>query len=279
MNFEILYQNQDLLLINKPAGVVVNKAQTNKGETIQDWMGDFLSNLEEEEKNLEWQSLVPADFSDEFGSPAEIWQERQGIVHRLDKETSGVLLLAKNPGALLNLLAQFKQRQTSKTYSALVHGKFQVKEGKLAAPIARASHNRLKFAVVEDGKPAETFYKVEQEFGALDISFLEDLKKSEKKRATNAYQQGFSLLEAKPKTGRTHQIRVHMSAMQHPLVGDKVYSGKKRAKLDHIWCQRHFLHAKSLTFRDPRSQEMMTIKADLTPDLKVVLAKLDKNSN
>ena len=275
MSFEILYQNQDLLLINKPAGVVVNKAKTVKEETIQDWMEDFLTNLTEKEKSIGWEELVPVDFSDEFGSPEEIWQERQGIVHRLDKETSGVLLLAKNPGALVNLLAQFKQRQTSKTYSALVHGKFKLKEGKLAAPIARASHNRLKYTVVADGKAAETFYRVEQELAALDISFLENFKKADKKRATNAYQQGFSLVEAKPKTGRTHQIRVHMSAMQHPLVGDKVYSGKKRAKLDHLWCQRQFLHAKALTFRDPRSQEMMTIEAELTPDLKEVLAKLE----
>jgi 23S rRNA pseudouridine1911/1915/1917 synthase len=193
----------------------------------------------------------------------------------LDKETSGVLLLAKNPGTLVNLLAQFKNRETSKTYSALVHGKFQVKEGKLSAPIARASRNRLRFTVVADGKPAETFYKVEQEFANLDITKLENLKKPDKKKARNTYQQGFSLVEAKPKTGRTHQIRVHLSAMQHPLVGDKVYSGKKRAKFDYLWCQRHFLHAKNLTFRDPRSQEMMTIKADLTPDLKEVLARLE----
>lgn len=275
MKLEILYQNQDLLLINKPAGVVVNKAKTVKGETIQDWMEDFLANLPEEEKNIDWQSLVPADFSDEFGTPEQIWQQREGIVHRLDKETSGVLLLAKNPGSLVNLLAQFKNRETSKTYSALVHGKFQLKEGKLSAPIARASRNRLRFTVVADGKPAETFYKVEQEFASLDITQLENLKKSDKKKAGNAYQQGFSLVEAKPKTGRTHQIRVHMSAMQHPLVGDKVYSGKKRAKFDYLWCQRHFLHAKALTFKDPRSQEEMTINADLTPDLKAVLAKLE----
>ena len=275
MNFDILYQNQDLLLINKPAGVVVNKAKTVRGETIQEWMEDFLLDLAVEEKNLEWKGLIPEDFSDEFGSPEEIWQERQGIVHRLDKETSGVLLLAKNPGALVNLLAQFKQRQTSKSYSALVHGKFKLKEGKLSAPIARATHNRLKYAVVVDGRPAETLYRVEQEFSALDISFLENLKKADKKRANNTYQQGFSLVEAQPKTGRTHQIRVHLSAMQHPLVGDKVYSGKKRAKLDHLWCHRHFLHAKTLTFRDPRSQQMMTVEADLTPDLKEVLARLE----
>jgi 23S rRNA pseudouridine1911/1915/1917 synthase len=274
MNFPILYQNQDLLLINKPAGVVVNEGETVVGETVQAWMQQFLADLPAVEKDLSWQELVPSDFSDEFGSVEEIWQERQGIVHRLDKDTSGVLLLAKNPGALVNLLAQFKKRQTQKTYLALVHGKFKVKEGKLSAPIARASHNRLKFTVSPEGKAAETFYHVKEEFAELDLAKLLDLKKLEKKRAKNIYQQGFSLVEAQPKTGRTHQIRVHFSSMQHPLVGDKTYSGKKRAKFDALWCQRHFLHAQSLIFTDPRSQERLEIKAELTADLQAVLENL-----
>ena len=128
---KIIYEDQNILAINKPPGVIVNQAKTFKGQTVQEWMQAY---LETHPFMDNWQALVPADFSTEFGTVEEIWQERQGIVHRLDKETSGVLLLAKNPGALVNLLAQFKKRQTKKTYLALVHGKLEQSAGKISCP-------------------------------------------------------------------------------------------------------------------------------------------------
>lgn len=143
MNLDILYEDQDLIVINKPSALTVNRSTTMKAKTIQDW---FVEKFGEEyftrdfwARDLSYQNLIPADFTTEFGDPLAIWQERLGVVHRLDKDTSGVLILAKNPGALLNLLSQFKKRQTQKTYLALVHGHFSDKAGTINAPMARNS--------------------------------------------------------------------------------------------------------------------------------------------
>ncbi|HOZ03504.1 MAG TPA: pseudouridine synthase, partial [Candidatus Woesebacteria bacterium] len=113
----ILYEDNDLVAIDKPGGVVVNNASSVSGPTIQDWWSAKISKLSLSEN---WQALVPSDFNNEYGTPEEVFAQRSGVVHRLDKDTSGVLLLAKNPGALINLLAQFKQRQVHKTYLCLV---------------------------------------------------------------------------------------------------------------------------------------------------------------
>jgi 23S rRNA pseudouridine1911/1915/1917 synthase len=278
MNLEILYEDQDIIVINKPNGLVTNRATTVKEETIQDWFvhkfGDELFTDEFWQKNSSYQDLIPADFDAEFGQPLEIWRERLGIVHRLDKDTSGVLLLAKNPGSLMHLLAQFKNRQTKKIYASLVHGRFTEKTGHIVAPMSRNVHNRLKFAVDSSGRPAITDYKVEQEFLGIKEDLIVTLATQSRfkaKKVKELYQAGFSLLELEPKTGRTHQIRVHMSAMQHPLVGDQIYAGKKRVKLDAFWCKRQFLHALSLEFTHPRTGEKMTINAPLADDLKEVL--------
>ncbi len=281
INLNILYEDQDLLLINKPSGLVVNRASTVKMTTIQDW---FVEKFGQEyltdsfwQKDQSYQKLIPNDFITEFGHPLEIWRARLGIVHRLDRDTSGVLLLAKNPGALLNLLAQFKNRQTKKIYQALIHGKLVEKVGQINAPMSRNPHNRLKYAVDNDGRPALTNYRVKQEFTTLNDETLEILATQSKikvKKIKELYQAGFTLLEIEPKTGRTHQIRVHMAALQHPLVGDQLYSGKKRSKLDSFWCQRQFLHARSLTFTHPRTNREVTIEAPLADDLKNVILKM-----
>lgn len=278
MNLEILYEDQDLLAINKPSGLVANKATTVKEKTIQDW---FVDKFGEEyftdkywQQHPSYQNLIPKDFSAEFGQPLEIWRERLGIVHRLDKDTSGVLLLAKNPGSLMHLLAQFKNRQTEKIYLSLVHGKLTEKSGKIIAPMSRNVHNRLKFAVDSAGRPAVTEYVVKKEFDNLPDESIISLAKQSKfkaKKVKELYQAGFSLLELRPKTGRTHQIRVHMSTMQHPLVGDQLYAGKKRVKLDAFWCNRQFLHAMSLEFTHPGTGKRMIIEAPLANDLKEVL--------
>lgn len=278
MNLDILYEDQDLIVINKPSGLVVNRSTTMKSDTIQDW---FVKKFGEEyftkdfwNKDSSYQKLIPSDFTDEFGDVMAIWQERLGIVHRLDKDTSGALLLAKNPGSLLNLLAQFKKRQTQKTYLALVHGHLVEKNGTINAPVARNPQNRLKFAIDNDGRQAVTEYKVVREFSALNeetILRVAEASKVKAKKIKELYQAGFSLIQLSPKTGRTHQIRVHMSAMQHPLVGDQLYAGRKRSKLDVFWCQRQFLHALSIEFIHPRTLEKMFQEAPLTKDLNDVL--------
>jgi 23S rRNA-/tRNA-specific pseudouridylate synthase len=170
-----------------------------------------------------------------------IWQERLGVVHRLDKDTSGVLLLAKNPGALLNLLAQFKQRQTAKTYLALVHGHFVDKNGIINAPLARHAQNRLKYAIDNNGRPALTNYEVKQEFSFLHeetIELIAQQSKTKTKKVKELYKQVF-FGRSSSTDCRTHQIRVHMSAMQ-PNFGDQLYTGRKRSKLDNFWCKRQF---------------------------------------
>ena len=274
MKLQILYEDQDIACINKPAGIVVNRAATVKEETVQDfWQArqgaqDFIS---------DWQTLIPSDFQEDFGDPMAIWQERGGIVHRLDKDTSGVLLLAKNPGALLNLLAQFKQRQTQKVYQALVHGVPKLASGQIEASMARSRHNRLKFAIDQEGRPAVTSYQIKDIYPNLRTEMLDDLSLRAhlpRKKIGHVYQAGFALLELQPKTGRTHQLRVHMSAMQHPIVGDAIYAGKKRARLDSLWCKRQFLHAWQLTFTNPRSQVQQTVEAPLAGDLQQSLLAL-----
>ena len=292
---EIIFENELMLAINKPAGIVVNKAQTVQQSTVQDWLLTYLGQAAFDRASIQaqrqtWLKFIPEDFDDHFGSPEEIWQERQGIVHRLDKDTSGVLLLAKNPGVLVNLLSQFKQRQTQKTYLALCHGHFQLPTGQLNLPLGRARRNRLRFAVDPAGRPAETHYQVKQTFqhfawsnfrSELENTLSEAAFKPVKKvlkRGPQLYQAGFSLVELQPKTGRTHQLRVHLASMQHPIVGDKVYSGRRRQVLDQLWCARHFLHAQTIQFYLPDSnkwQQRQSITAPLSPDLQKSLNLLE----
>ena len=259
MNLDILYQDEDLLVINKPAGVVVNRAKSVQGETVQDF---FQKQISVQTRLIA--SLLPKNFDPQYGSPEEIFAERQGMVHRLDKDTSGALILAKNPGSLVNLLAQFWERQVQKKYLALVHGKFNVERDIISFPIARAHDDRQKFRVDISGREAKTEYRV--------LEFYPDLK--DKKLRSKSYQ-GFSLLECLPKTGRTHQIRVHLAHIKHPLVGDLKYLGRKRRKLDTLWTKRHFLHASEITFTHPRSGETLTITAPLPSDLQTVLSMLE----
>jgi 23S rRNA-/tRNA-specific pseudouridylate synthase len=295
----ILYEDQDLMLIAKPPGVVVNSAETTPEVTVQEWFAKYLSEkavrsqdnaLAEsrtaelprsaavpELSQAEWQLQVPEEFESTFGTPEEIWAERCGIVHRLDRETSGVLLLAKHPGSLVALLRQFKQREVQKEYLCLVHGKLPVDHDMISLPLGRATRDRKLFAVVPDGRPAETEYAVEAFFPQFNRAVLDAHWSELKSRAPQGFRkrlssyQSFSLLRCKPRTGRTHQIRVHLAHLKHPIVGDQTYGGKKRQKLDAAWCPRHFLHAESLMFQHPRTRESMTITAPLSEDLQKAL--------
>lgn len=281
LSFKIVFEDDDLLVLNKPPGLVVNESETVKGATIQAWMKQKLGG----EKGLEkiiadtnsWQKLIPPDFNDEFGSPEEIFLRREGIVHRLDKETSGVLLLAKNPGCLVNLLQQFKQRRTKKKYLCLVHGKLKVSSGTIRAPVARSSRDRHKFRVEIDGRSAKTHYRLKKFYSKLDFVKLPENQKKALKDNIDSYQQGFSLVECLPETGRTHQIRVHFTHIRHPLVADAAYGGQRRAKLDRVWCPRQFLHALQIQITHPRSQKKTAYSADLSDDLNQALTFLSKS--
>lgn len=240
MKIEIIHQDEQVLVINKPPGIVVNRAESVKEATIQDW--------------------VDESFDYELAHNED---RRNGIVHRLDKDTSGALVLAKTDKAMTELQRQFHDRETAKTYLALVHGKFSAKEGMITVPMERSRQDRQKYTVGIGGKMTETHYKVKEEFEKL----------TDKKLMVKGYQ-SFSLVELHPKTGRTHQIRVVMKHLNHPLVGDVKYVGKKRARADVVWCSRQFLHAYRLEFTHPDSGERVEYIAELLDDLKEVLGKL-----
>lgn len=270
MQISLIFEDQDLVVINKPPGLVVNRADSIKGDTVQAWMEAKIQS-ETQTPVDDWQKMVPVDFQAEFGSPEAVFQERGGIVHRLDKDTSGVLVLAKNPGSLVNLLAQFKNREVSKEYLCLVHGKFNLDHGTVALPLGRSSRDRRHFAVDLDGRSAVTEYFIEKWFSSLDVT---KIGTQIDRKYLGVYQQGFSLVRCLPKTGRTHQIRVHLAAIQHPLVGDVIYVGRKRTKLDPVWCPRQFLHAAKITFKHPRTGQNLVFEAELSSDLTAVLSLL-----
>lgn len=232
---EIIFEDQDIIVINKPASVVVNRATTAKETTIQEWAEKKL-NIENYKSN----SKIEEEFS-----------SRGGVVHRLDKETSGVLLIAKNAFSFENLKNQFKDRSLSKTYIALAHGLIRSKEGQINVPIGRLPWNRTRFGVLAEGREAKTFYKV------VDYrNFLADKKKQE-----------LTLVELYPKTGRTHQIRVHLFHLGYPIFSDILYAGRKNAKNDRKYLSRHFLHASKLSFKHPRSNQVMDLEAQMPADL------------
>lgn len=279
MQIPILYQDEDITVIEKPSGEVVNRSETVKTETIQDWFHGEVSKMKP--PKTKWRSLVPPNMALEYGSPEEIFAERGGIVHRLDKETSGVMVLANNPGALVELLRQFREREVTKMYTCLVHGKFQILEDTLHLPLGRSSENRTKFRIDASGRLAETHYKVSAFYPQIQVEEVmselqngqKEVEKNLRKKLHKTYQ-GFSLVQCWPKTGRTHQIRVHMAAIQHPIVSDETYLGKKRQKLDLYWCSRLFLHASELNLTHPRSKEKMQFTSPLPPDLQMALSRL-----
>jgi len=267
--FDIVYQDQDLVVVNKPAGVVVNDAKSVRGLTIQEWFTNQLLDLPEVPKEI-WQNQIPADFSDEYGSPEEIFALRGGIVHRLDKETSGAMLLAKHPGSLIGLLRQFQERTVQKRYTCLVHGFLAQQEGLIDFPLGRSPHNRHRFTVLPEGRPSQTEFKVEFEISKEQVlkgvqTLIEDQDYNwiQIKEDAEKLYEGFSFVSCWPKTGRTHQIRVHLTYLNHPLIADELYTGRKRCRLDQTWCPRQFLHAAEITFIHPSTQQEMTVRAPL----------------
>jgi len=230
METKIIFEDNELLVVNKPSGMVVNRANTTKNPTLQDWLEEYLKLKD-----------------DGIGG-------RAGIVHRLDKPTSGILIVAKTTHAFENLQKQFKKRQIKKNYQCLVHGKIDIKKGEITVPVGRLPWNRERFGVLPGGRSAETHYEV--------INYYKNNKDT------------FSLVDVFPKTGRTHQIRIHMKYLGYSLVADDFYAGRKTSRDDKVWCPRLFLHAQSITFTHPKTNKQLTFQAKLPSDLGKVLQKL-----
>jgi 23S rRNA pseudouridine1911/1915/1917 synthase len=220
----IVYEDGDVIVVDKPAGLVVHPAAGHAHGTLV--------------------NAVLAHAPDLRGVGGET---RPGIVHRLDKDTSGLIVVAKHDAAHRHVQRQFKARTVQKVYLALVEGRLVPGEGIIDAPIARDRAHRQRMAVVQDGREARTRYRVIRDWGL------------------------FSLVEAYPETGRTHQIRVHFAWRGHPLVGDTLY-GRQKPSLP---IARHFLHAARLTLRLPSSGEERTFESPLPEDLRRVLQRIE----
>lgn len=239
----VLYEDDDLLVLDKPAGITVNKSDTTVGqETVQDWLEN------KRITNTQWQG---ADKESDF-------YKRCGIVHRIDKETSGILLVAKNIQAFENLQKQFKDRVIKKTYLALVHGKVVPEKGEISVPVERLPWDRKKFGVLAGGKEAVTKYCVLSIFKLIfSKSKVEDV----------------TLLELNPKTGRTHQIRVHLKYFNHPIFADFLYAGRKTAREDRKILGRVFLHAHKISFLHPKTNKQINIESPLPLELSQIIVK------
>jgi 23S rRNA pseudouridine1911/1915/1917 synthase len=215
---DIIYEDADMLVVNKPPGMTVHPSPGHTSKTLV--------------------NAILSHCHDLSGIGGVL---RPGIVHRLDRDTSGVIVVAKNDAAHNALAKQLKERSIEKTYVALVEGTPQPAEGVIDAPIARDPRNRQRMAVVDRGRESTTAYKLIERFS------------------------GMSLVEARPKTGRTHQIRVHLAAIGHPIIGDRVYG-----KPSQLIC-RQFLHARRIVFAHPRTGERVEFDAPLPADLEGAL--------
>ena len=218
LNLEFLYEDQDIVAVNKPAGISVHPSGNNRRGTLVNGLIAQISDLSE------------------IGGI-----ERPGIVHRLDKDTSGIILVAKNDYSHHHLGQQFKDRKLEKKYLALVSGLPRSTEGIIEGPIGRDPRNRKRMAIVTDGKHARTRYKI---LGGTPHQ---------------------SLLEVQLDTGRTHQIRVHMASIGHPIIGDRTYGGKSSL------VDRQFLHAHKISFTHPRKNRTLSFTAALPSDLRTAL--------
>ena len=225
IQLSVVYEDDNVLVVDKPAGMVVHPAPGHPVGTLVNALLGRMPELAQTEDGL-----------------------RPGIVHRLDRDTSGLMVVAKNRQAHDYVARQLKNRAVRKVYTALVEGLLEPSEGTIAAPIGRDPRNRKRMAIVQGGRDAETAYRV-----------VERLL-------------GFTLVEAYPKTGRTHQIRVHFASLGHPLAGDGVYGARD------VWLRRHFLHAGVLGFRLPCDGRYVEHYAPLPPELSGALASLQSEA-
>jgi 23S rRNA pseudouridine1911/1915/1917 synthase len=215
----IVYEDDDLIVVDKPAGMAVHPSPGHESGTLVQAL------------------LAHSPRLSRAGGAG-----RPGIVHRLDKDTSGLIIAAKTDKAHVALAKQLHDRKIEKTYVALVEGRIEPPEGTIDAPIARHPAHRQKMAIVEGGRDARTRYRVMQDF------------------------ERYSLLELHPETGRTHQLRVHLASIGHPVAGDRIYGAKRDDAFP-----RQFLHAQRLVFTHPRTNERLEVEAPLADDLQDAL--------
>lgn len=237
MPLNILFEDRHIIVLDKPAGLVVHPAPGNDTGTLVNGLLHHCPEL--------------------GGINAE---RRPGIVHRLDKETSGTMVVAKNRMALESLSRQFKERQVQKKYLALVYGKVEQDTGAITLPIGRHPVDRKKMSTISaTGREAETLWRVKIRYA------------------------GATLLELELKTGRTHQIRVHCTSMRHPIIGDKIYTYGKRGKKTHNQTRleallrsagRQMLHARHLSFTHPVGQRAMSFTAPVPEDMQQLMDDL-----
>jgi len=235
----IIFEDDDIIILNKQANILVHPARGNTHGTLVNGL---------------------AFYSDKLSSG--LGEFRPGIVHRLDKNTTGVMVVAKNDIAQWKIAKQFEKRLVNKTYLAIVQGSLELTADRIKAPLGMHPKNRIKYAIrPETGKEAITFYEVLEEF------------------------RGFSLLKLKPKTGRTHQIRVHLAYIKHPIIADDMYGGKlfypwqlrdSEAGVEEPLISRCALHAWTLEFRHPTTEKMVKFEADLPDDMQNLLDSLRK---
>jgi pseudouridine synthase, RluA family len=217
---DVVYEDQDVIVVNKPQGMVVHPAAGHPDKTLVNAI------------------LYHCQINDDDVI-------RPGIVHRIDKDTSGLLMIAKNNLAKQSLMKQLKDKSNLREYLAIVHGNFEEKTGKITAPLGRSKVDRKKQAVVEDGRHAVTHFTVLEQFD------------------------GYSLLKLKLETGRTHQIRVHMQYIGHPVAGDPLYGPKHT-----LPGKGQFLHAETLGFEHPRTHEWMEFSIEPPKIFQETLAQL-----
>ena len=235
ISLEIIYEDDDLIVVNKPAGLVVHPAAGIHSGTLANALAYHFQELS-----------------------THAGQIRPGIVHRLDKDTSGLLVAAKTEAAHENLADQFRAREVFKSYVALVHGVVKQMSGQIDKSLARDRRNRTRMAVVSGGRAALSLYRVRRRYDR------------------------FTLLDVELKTGRTHQIRVHLAWLNHPVVGDEVYGGGRdntvqdpKLKAEIRKLNRQFLHAEQLGFLHPRTNQPVRFSSALPAGLVRLLEKLE----
>ncbi|MDP3941865.1 MAG: RluA family pseudouridine synthase [bacterium] len=262
-NFPILYEDESMLVIDKPSGVTVNRSETTKDNTIQDWAEKHIGIERNGDSQRVGAYLGDTEATGEY-SPRKDFFVRGGVVHRLDKETSGVLVLAKTPESFERLQREFKERVVEKTYIALAHGRVAPPIGEIRAPVGRLPWNRKQFGIVAGGRESVTKYKTISNFRPKDDQPLADKHEV------------YTLLELYPQTGRTHQIRVHLKHIGHPIFADFLYAGRKTARSDRHVFSRVFLHAHSLSLVHPVTEKHMTFTSPTPQDIQVFLDRLEK---
>ena len=255
-----LYEDSDILVVDKPAGLVVNRSESVKEETLQDQLAKYFN-------------LKTGDFG--IGG-------RAGIVHRLDRETSGVLLIAKTVEAFDFLQKQFKEREVKKVYVVLVHGLVKEKDGVIEGKLGRIGKFG-KFGVNPVSgvsRESRTDFQVGGHYqfdrNRFDVLIHQNKLARSRINYLNRHAKDYSLLHLFPQTGRTHQVRVHLKSIGHAIVSDPLYDPAKLLKFDRLFCPRLFLHATRLSFLHPVTRKRVEFSSRLPNDLKGAILYLEE---